>query len=705
MNPLLNHPAPQSQETLKSWLWRLALTNYLDSPRPLLKILEQRLSGVVLNWQQVNICIRERQVFEALAELTRTSARTVYDHTLHRFAHVLTPPTRTLDWLYLSGDVSVALLPAKLYRDFHLPGPRWCPVCLTETRSVRLHWHIPTVTCCVRHGCWLQEGCPFCGVTVSEEDLVLGQCMTCARSFNRVRPVSMQADDALFVWQKTLMAWLYQIEPSTMGLPSVPVNTQLAVLRGLRYAAQRAGNDWKFHVRPTSVPTSDLYILKQRRLTVHESGSLYATAFRGLHNWPHGFNAFLDAYRQRPEQMEPTGLRREFGTLHISWLSRFWKHSAFAFIQKAFNEYLLAHIPVSQFIYSHRAQDFPELLEDVDYLDLNGARLHLKISTWSVYRLVDEGHLTTYQFEDNMNGIWFSREHLDELLDRWQQHLPFLHVVDQLAISKRLVKELLDAQLLQTIPASAGWKRTGVYIYKASLNAFLERLRTQTTIQPQLLAEYMLLRDVCILHGGSVQLNLVELLQRVLNGQLTAYHTSKTLLPLGEMGFLTNDIAPLATTVKSERHWLGKEEVRSYLGISVPQLHQLIDCNLLVPQRQFGRKQFFSESNVGSVAKRFVFMREARERLKIAYISIARLIQHGILHALSYPVCPGRRCYIFDREAFDEWQKQYILLPEMTQETGDLETLLSNLRAASIQPIVTAPVVYYRKEVMSYLHQ
>lgn len=124
MKPLLNHAPPEPQETLKSWLWRLALTNYLDSPRPLLKILEQRLPGAVLNWQQVNIHIRERVVLEALAKLTHTSAHTVYDHTLHRFAHVLTPPTRTLDWLHLSGDASLARLPTKLYRDFHLPRPR-----------------------------------------------------------------------------------------------------------------------------------------------------------------------------------------------------------------------------------------------------------------------------------------------------------------------------------------------------------------------------------------------------------------------------------------------------------------------------------------------------------------------------------------------------------------------------------------------------
>jgi len=704
MKPVLNHSPPQPQETLKSWLWRLALTNYLDSPRPLLKILERGVPDTVLIWQQVNTRIREKRVFEALAEVTHTTARTVYDHTLHRFAHALVPPTRSLDWLHLSGDVSVALPPTKLYRDFHLPGPRWCPACLAETRAVRLHWHIPPVTCCVQHGCWLQEGCPFCAAAVSEEDLVLGQCMTCGRSLDRLEPVLMEVDDELFVWQKTLMAWLYQTETPALGLPSVPVNTQLTVLRGLRYAAQRAGNDWTFHARLSSVPPSDLYILKQLRLTVYESGSLYTTAFRGLLNWPHGFDAFLDAYRQRPEPSEPTGLRRELGTLYISWLSRFWKHSAFAFVQAAFNEYLLEHMPPFKVIYSTRTRDYPELLERVSHLDMNRTRLYLKSSVLSIHRLVDEGHLTVHRFEDNADGVWFARQQLDELIERWQQHLPFLDVVEQLAISKRLVKELLDARLLQTVPASAGWKRTGIYVYKDSLHAFLDRLRARTAIQPQPPTEHMLLRDVCILHGGSVQLNLVELLQRVLNGQIAAYHASETLLPLGDMWFLAADIVPLDEHVKTEQRWLNKGEVRAYLRISIPQLHQLIDCDLLIPQKQFGPKQFFAKSNVASVAERFVFMLEAHERLEIAYVSISRLIQHGLLHALPYPICPGRRCYIFDCKAFDEWQQQYILLPEMTRSATDLEALLADLRSAHIQPVVAAPAVYHRKEVMPYLH-
>src|SRR5690606_1679846 len=132
-----------------------------------------------------------------------------------------------------------------------------------------------------------------------------------------------------------------------------------------------------------------------------------------------------------------------------SWLSRFWKASEFDWIQNAYNEYLVDKMPVYQIVYSQRSQDYPELIEQIAYLDLRRTTQYLNISTYSVLRLVDASYLTVHHFEGDVDGVWFLKSDLDELKQRWKQHVPFLDVVQQLGLSNRLVHELVNAQLLK----------------------------------------------------------------------------------------------------------------------------------------------------------------------------------------------------------------------------------------------------------------
>jgi hypothetical protein len=702
---LLNRPPPYTQETLTSWLWRLALANHLPSPALLLLHLRQAVSSQTPTVRHILLNLRETALFGALGELTSTSAPTIYTHTLHRFAHALTLPDQPDEWLQLTADETVRLLQPRMNCDGYTPHFAWCPTCLAEARYVRLYWHVPFVACCTVHRCWLRDACPRCQGKLTEQDILNGCCGHCGFCLDTASAIPVPEDDLLFRLQTTLMSWLYQTPPPDLGLPDAPVHVLLRILHGLRYAAQRAGNAWVFHHIPPNIPRPDLDILTHRKLTLYERGSLYSTAFRGLVDWPHGFHAFLDAYRQRPAPRERTGLRREFGTLYISWINRFWKSPLLEFVQTAFNDYLLAHISANCIVYSTRSRDYPQLLDQLDYVDLHHTVRYLHSSPYSVYRLMEEGHLPRCTFENDAFSVWFKRQDVEALRRQWERYVPFLDVVQQLGISKRLTRQLITAQLLRAVPDDAGINRRWLFIYEDSLPALLQSLKPCTTIQAQPPPEHVLLRDVCIRHGGSVSLNLVQLLQRVQAGQLAAYHADETLLPLGEMWFRVEDIDTLSEAVKTERNWLSKSDVCTYLNVRWQRLKHLLVSGILSPKQGSGNKQFFDRTEVQVIRERLIFSDEISRLLNVPYVSIFRLVQCEMLHPLPYPASQGRRYYIFDRAEFNVWHQKYVLWPEMKRLTTDEDALCLCLKAQHIEPVVNAPRVYLRKEVMNSIER
>jgi hypothetical protein len=426
---------------------------------------------------------------------------------------------------------------------------------------------------------------------------------------------------------------------------------------------------------------------------------IYATAFKALLDWPQGFFDFLDAYRERPMQKESSGLRREFGTLYISWFNRFWKYPHFDFIQAVFNDYLLKTIPHFQIVYSRRSQDYPDLLEKLNYLDLKRTVKYLKSSNLSVYRLVNTGHLKAEYFAGDEAGVWFAREDLDRLKVEWQDHLRFADLYRLLGPSKRLIHELLAVGLLQQVPESPALKRSGLYLYRHSLERLLEALRLQTQIVSPRPLNAVSILDLCI-RLGSVKLDFAQVLQRILAGKLPAYHHTTTLLPLTELCFAFEEVQNLADVLKNERDWFNKHETQSYLNINARVLRQLMQANLLNPSVRLGPKLFFQRSQVYALQERWIFSREMAAILDLPVLSLRHLIKQGLFAEFtsSFPDAPNLNCV--DRKAFMAWHEKHILLAQMKGLNPNLNTLSKLLQLRGVKPILASSQIYLRKEVM-----
>jgi hypothetical protein len=211
--------------------------------------------------------LRESKLFHALAIWGNMPVENVYRMTSHRFAHLLSKIPFEPEMLKLAS-LELPLLPRSLNRDFHSSRFAWCPHCLKEAQYVRLHWHLPFMTCCEKHQCWLLEDCPNCRYHLHEADIHAATCPNCHYPLPTALAPNIPVGDLLLRMQDVLLAWAYTGQTNDLpGLEKIPPATLLRVLHGLRYSAQRAGQTWQFHYQASTIPVPELEIFKQRLLS------------------------------------------------------------------------------------------------------------------------------------------------------------------------------------------------------------------------------------------------------------------------------------------------------------------------------------------------------------------------------------------------------------------------------------------------------
>jgi hypothetical protein len=154
------------------------------------------------------------------------------------------------------------------------------------------------------------------------------------------------ADDAFGLFSQDLIQVCLRLSTSTKvgsgGLPDQPGFILYQVMYGLHRAIRTIQRRWDYLHDPYDVDTAvSLFPCKKKtNMTPFKSYVLYATAVKGLVNWPYGFYDFLNAFRLR-DQAEPTGtVANDLGCIYTSWLRTSWKQPELSFLRVAFDKYL-----------------------------------------------------------------------------------------------------------------------------------------------------------------------------------------------------------------------------------------------------------------------------------------------------------------------------------------------------------------------------
>ncbi|MHB1319224.1 MAG: TniQ family protein [Anaerolineae bacterium] len=344
---LLRRPTLQAGESLPSWLVRLADANGYDQQPGLLTSLLLGRQGTPDRLYDHPGNAAHTETYRRLAALTGASVSTLWAATVHRFAPTLTPPGRTVAGLVSPDGVVLPLLAAGSRRE-HLRPESWgvfCPGCLAETASHRLIWMALATAACLRHGCLLMERCEGCGTVPSMRDIVAATCRICGTDFRTCSATSLAADTFGLFAQRVIQGWLLGVRvppDSSFPLPDLPANVAYRVVDGLRLLVQGVGPHWRYlHPSPEGMggAPAEGYLL-----TPAQSLTLYATALKALLHWPHGFEAFLDACRDRGtggDQASASDGAPELDAFYRDWVERRWGNAAFGFVRDAIEGYVL----------------------------------------------------------------------------------------------------------------------------------------------------------------------------------------------------------------------------------------------------------------------------------------------------------------------------------------------------------------------------
>lgn len=521
IRPLLNRRPLEPGESLPSLMARLRVANYYRSPTAIAEICQEHLPpGETVHLPHL------AETWPVLAAVMRLPATDLYRSTFHRYAAAFVLSWETVRFVSLPGGERVSLASSRMQRHFLRPlqDAQYCPDCLADGRYHRLSWLNLLTVVCPHHECLLQCGCPNCQEKLPVAGIVAGKCPACKCDLTAVLRISVSHDTWGLWAQRQLQSWWGDtpapLLPDQISMPDQPIPILLEVLQGLATVAARLP-EAMLHAPPCSDSPYPLFNPSALPTPVQVYRT-YATAMKVMAYWPQAFHDFLDVYRQRPG-VTAGQVTVEFDPLYLTRLEERWKRPEFAFIQDAFDDFLVANYPLSRSITRldryRRSQEFRDRFP---YLTQREASERLGVEPEIVQRLVEVEILVDYERGEGQQRHWHQRlrivrrtEFVD-LQQRWQAGVPLVDVTRILDVDMPVVENLVNAQLLTKCRCPSSEDAKLWLIETASLNKLVRNLNRYPVI-PGNFGEPITLRE--LVEDGH---DPVQVLQQVLAGEVRA---------------------------------------------------------------------------------------------------------------------------------------------------------------------------------------
>ena len=538
---LLRRSALRPEESLPSFLIRLAALNHYDSPA-----IVYRLCLVTSSAYEQAACPMNVDIFEVTAKLTGLEAHALYAATAHRFAAAFTRPEDPLEsWALPGGEQVPHLASGNVPRQLRsIVEAQFCPKCLQREPYHRLTWLSTAQAACLEHHCVLVDRCPACQAFVSIRAIVQARCGRCQADLTRARCISTARDPLGMFAQRMLHAWLmaepFAMEDTLAMLADQPAAQLYQFVTDLRWWSVQAGMGWP-HLH--HIPGSPKYLAAPSLATYSAASSdqqyrLTATAFKALLTWPQEFHAFLDAYRRK------SVLPPDLCVLYAQWSNKQWKHSAYQFIRQAFEEYLIQRYPETAFSgTAHQHHHRPIRAEQFAWIAVAEAAHLLQVPPEWIARLVVLGGLVPLRPTGYGRASYEFVRRTEVLTLRRQWHEPLLlnEAARWLGLPSEVVRALVASQRLKAAEVPAAVKPADWRISKQVVVDFWSALMNQAELLLDATAE--LIDFWWLIFGwGDIRLGALPVLDRVWRGELRVYRPQSASDGLGELRFAKQDL-------------------------------------------------------------------------------------------------------------------------------------------------------------------
>jgi predicted site-specific integrase-resolvase len=579
--------------------------------------------------------------------------------------------------LELSDAFSVPILTIGIAKTHLRPesAAQFCPVCLKDNVYHRSIWLPVASTICLEHKCLLVNSCLGCGRDISISNIIETHCSKCNANFAEVREVLVKEDSFGLFTQDTIQSWLLDGMSSISSSYSLPEQAPRVLFRlvdGLLYAAMQVGQEWPL-LHKLSVVGDSLNLLPRTKpfmLSPYQAYNLYATAFKGIVDWPNGFHTFLNAYRNRerknkdhnPNHDEINGSINEFsglnelGSFYRNWIERFWKQPMFGFVQEAFNQYLIDnHILFPWIAYSNRYKDVTKSNKKFHFISVFEAMKLAGTKKYRLMKMIQSGKLITYSSKNATGITLVKREDVLELCRKWRYTLNLKQVANKLGLHKSVIPKLVQIGLLkaQHHEESYHW-----LFNQSDVSEFLECIVTMT-------ADCSLIesKDKALNLGSTtnilsrVGLDVASTLLKIVEGKLHAYLPTDQNIQLKNLLFARTEVEEYLESIKAENEWVKPNEIAEMLKISKNSLWKWLSAGWISPVAIYGKVQYFNRKEVEEYLNDSIGYIEAVKILGVRKELVWNLARQGRIQTIKGPRLAQNVTYLFSRNSITEWRK------------------------------------------------
>jgi predicted HTH domain antitoxin len=678
---LLRRTSLQPGESLPSLVIRLDLLNYEDSPGILPRILRGGIGEQPFLRDQV-MFPRRAMMLQRIASFTGVDISEIYASSNHHFVGVLTPPEQTIELEDITGGAPVPLfahpLAAKQLRPAH--AGQFCPACLKEAAYHRLVWMPLAVSACLKHRCLLMNRCQRCGRPVSIQVIVGTRCGRCGDHLAETELILLE-DDAGLLFQHVLQSWFMEnITPDGLHLlPQKSPRVLYRVVDGLQWATRMLeGSEWPYlhHIDAGPPPG-------QRKgqvvLAPHAYYCLYATASRGIMNWPDGFYQFLDAYRTQLHRLKSPqgGPKADLGNLYTQWLQDYWQHPAFEFVHKAFEHYFIATYSLSSAVArTNLCQGNLGITEQLSGVSIAEAARLLGATPKMIDILLRTGRLTLQlsRLTGKQKHRFVNRAEVLALRGQWNEFVNRTEAAEWLGVTEHMVTDLVKVSLLVAEHNPEEGYSRWTFSKSALVDCMEKVLNCVENCSSQRTGEKASLLDLA---GAArllfvVGLNAASILSYVVEGRLQAYYSADRDLQLDSLLFDRSDIRQCIQAIKSENGWIGRKELTKLLIVKDVTLTRWVRAGLISPGAVCGSAQYFIREAVEKFIADHITTEEAVEILGIGKLTIQKWARQGRFSevCVSGPNVDGYHSYIFNRERLIQWRQERLTFGEAAKLLG-----------------------------------
>ncbi|PWW30561.1 TniQ protein [Cytobacillus oceanisediminis] len=186
----LNIIKPKKDESLYSFLYRIALANHYEHIGSMLKEIGTTLYSANCNY--LNGDKWERVVLDLLNRMSVNTRSLLLNH---------------FNVSFFGGKVEEFDY-RRVYNQYHV---KYCPECLKESFYYRIYWDISLITTCVKHERYLIDRCPKCQKKIRASRIMRDKC-TCGEIYTSTSAVDRPDQEVLEI-QKVIFQLL--MEPDT----------------------------------------------------------------------------------------------------------------------------------------------------------------------------------------------------------------------------------------------------------------------------------------------------------------------------------------------------------------------------------------------------------------------------------------------------------------------------------------------------------